>query len=62
MTMTMLYKEWENLQKRHPGDYGTAVAELADKFGMNNLLIAVSGTTPGTRGTEDAWTFLNNNV
>lgn len=28
---------------------------------MNNLLIAVSGTTPGTRGTEDAWTFLNNN-
>ena len=61
MTMTMLYKEWENLQKRHPGDYGTAVSELADKFGMNNLLIAVSGTTPGTRGTEDAWTFLNNN-
>jgi len=61
MTMTMLYKEWENLQKRHPGDYGTAVAELADKFGTNNLLIAVSGTTPGTRGTEDAWTFLNNN-
>ena len=61
MTMTMLYKEWENLQKRHPGDYNTAVAELADKFGMNNLLIAISGTTPGTRGTEDAWTFLNNN-
>jgi hypothetical protein len=61
MTMTMLYKEWENLQKKYPGDYGTAVTELADKFGMNNLLIAVSGTTPGARGTEDAWTFLNNN-
>lgn len=61
MTMTMVYKEWANIQRRYPGDYAAAVDELADKFGMKNLLIAISGTTPSVRGTEDAWTFLNNN-
>lgn len=61
MTMTMLYKEWDNLLKKYPGSYGTAVSKFAEQFGTKNLLIAVSGTTPGSRGTEDAWTFLNNN-
>ena len=61
MTMTMLYKEWDNVQKKYPGNYGTAVSKFAEQFGTKNLLIAVSGTTPGSRGTEDAWTFLNNN-
>lgn len=61
MTMTMIYKEWQSLQDKHPGDHASAVRELSDKFGMKNLLIAISGTTPGSRGTEDAWTFLNNN-
>ena len=61
MTMTMLYKEWETLKKRHPGDNVTAAAKFADKFGHNNILVAISNTTPGTSGTQDAWTFLNNN-
>jgi hypothetical protein len=61
MTMTMLYKEWETLKKRYPGDNGTAAAKFADKFGHKNILVAISNTTPGTSGTADAWTFLNNN-
>jgi hypothetical protein len=61
MTMTMLYKEWDTLKKRHPGDNVTAAAKFADKFGHNNILVAISNTTPGTSGTQDAWTFLNNN-
>jgi hypothetical protein len=61
MTMTMLYKEWETIKKRHPGDNVTAAAKFADKFGHNNILVAISNTTPGTSGTQDAWTFLNNN-
>ena len=61
MTMTMLYKEWREINQRHPGDRNAAVTEFADKFGVENILVAVSGTTPGTSGSEDAWTFLNNN-
>lgn len=61
MTMTMLYKEWETLKKRHPGDNVTAASKFAEKFGHNNILVAISNTTPGTSGTADAWTFLNNN-
>jgi hypothetical protein len=61
MTMTMVYEHWDKLVKKYPGDYGSAVAEFADKFGAANLLIAVSGSTSGVRGSEDAWTFLNNN-
>lgn len=61
MTMTMLYKEWRDINQRHPGDRNAAVTEFADKFGAKNILVAVSGTTPGTSGSEDAWTFLNNN-
>ena len=61
MTMAMLYKEWDNTNKRHPGDRNAAVVEFADKFGINNLLVGVSSSTPGTSGSADAWTFLNNN-
>ena len=61
MTMTMLYKEWKNVNDKHPGDRNAAVVEFADKFGINNVLVAVSGSTPGTSGSADAWTFLNNN-
>ena len=61
MTMSMLYKEWDNTNKKHPGDRNAAVTEFADKFGINNILIGVSGSTPGTSGSADAWTFLNNN-
>jgi hypothetical protein len=61
MTMTMLYKNWDDIQKKNPGDYNAAVTQFADTFGIENLLVAVSGSTAGIRGTEDAWTFLNNN-
>ena len=61
MTMTMLYDQLKKLKDRYPGDQGTAVAKFAEQFGANNLLIAVSGTTPGSSGMTDAWSFLNNN-
>jgi len=61
MTMTMLYKEWDNVNKKYPGDRNAAVVEFADKFGINNILVGVSGSTPGTTGSTDAWTWLNNN-
>jgi hypothetical protein len=61
MTMSMLYKEWQNLNEKNPGDRNAAAVEFADKFGINNILVAVSGSTPGTSGSADAWTFLNNN-
>jgi hypothetical protein len=61
MTMTMLYKEWDNINKKYPGDRNAAVVEFADKFGINNILVGVSGSTPGTTGSTDAWTWLNNN-
>jgi hypothetical protein len=61
MTMAMLYKEWDNTNKSHPGDRNAAVIEFANKFGIKNLLVGVSSSTPGTSGSGDAWTFLNNN-
>ena len=61
MTMTMLYKEWEAIKERHPGDNVTAASKFAEKFGHKNILVAISNTTPGTSGTQDAWAFLNNN-
>jgi hypothetical protein len=61
MTMTMLYDNWDKIQKKHPGDYNAAVVKFADMFGVENLLVAVSGSSSAIRGTEDAWTFLNNN-
>lgn len=61
MTMTMLYAEYEALRNRYPGDQTAAVTKFADTFGWENILVAVSGTTPGSTGGTDAWTFLNNN-
>ena len=61
MTMTMLYDHLQKLKDRHPSDQGVAISKFAQTFGANNLLVAVSGTTPGTSGKADAWTFLNNN-
>ena len=61
MTMTMLYNQLKTLKDRYPADQGRAVSEFAAQFGARNLLVAVSGTTPGSSGMEDAWTFLNNN-
>jgi hypothetical protein len=61
MTMTMLYNQLKALKDKYPGDQGRAISEFAAQFGAKNLLVAVSGTTPGSSGMEDAWTFLNNN-
>lgn len=61
MTMTMLYDHLQKLKDRYPSDQGVAISKFAETFGANNLLVAVSGTTPGTSGKADAWTFLNNN-
>ena len=62
MTLGMLYKAWTDINQNHPGDRNAAVTEFADKFGIENVLVAVSESTPGTSGTQDAWTFLNNNA
>jgi hypothetical protein len=61
MTMSLLSKQWNDINEMHPGDRNAAVVEFANKFGVENLLIGVSGSTPGTSGSADAWTFLNNN-
>jgi len=61
MTMTMLYDHWQRITDDNPGDYGKAVSLFADTYGIENLLVTLGGTTPGVRGTEDAWTWLNNN-
>ena len=61
MTMTMLYNQLKTLKDKYPGDQNAAVAKFAEQFGMNNILVAVSGTTPGSTGMADAWAFLNNN-
>lgn len=61
MTISMLYEQLQKLKDRYPSDQGVAIAKFAEQFGANNLLVAVSGTTPGTSGKADAWTFLNNN-
>jgi len=61
MTMTMLYDHWQRISDNNPGDYGKSVTLFADTYGIENLLVTLGGTTPGVRGTEDAWTWLNNN-
>jgi hypothetical protein len=61
MTQTILYEYWDKVQKSNPGDYGKAVAQFANMFGKNNLMVTLGGTTGGTTAYDDAWNFLNNN-
>ena len=61
MTMTVLYEHWDRISKANPGDYGAAVRQFAETYGKNNILVALGSTTTAVRGTEDAWTWLNNN-
>ena len=61
VTMTMLFDNWQKISDQNLGNYGKAVAVFADTYGVENLLVAMGGSTPGVRGTEDAWTWLNNN-
>lgn len=60
-TQTAIYNAWDQIVKKHPGDYFKAVAEFSDTFGIKNLLVILGGSTRAVRGTEDAWAFLNNN-
>lgn len=60
-TQTAIYNAWDQIIKKHPGDYFKAVAEFSDTFGIKNLLIILGGSTRAVRGTKDAWAFLNNN-
>ena len=61
MTMTMLFEHWDRISKDNPGNYGEAVREFADIYGMNNILVTLGKTTSAVAGTEDAWNWLNQN-
>jgi hypothetical protein len=61
ITMTQLYKNWDDISKSNPGNYEEAIKEFSDQYGMKNLLVILSGSTKSVTGTEDAWGFLNNN-
>lgn len=61
MTLTMLYSHWDEISRKNPGDYGKSVYQFSEAFGAENLLIALGGSTGNVRGTDDAWTWLNNN-
>lgn len=62
MTLTLLYNDYKNISDRYPGDVQKAQREFADQYGINNLLVLLGSTNRGvTQGTQDAWTFLNEN-
>ena len=60
-SMTMLYNAWDQISRKHPGDYFAAVHEFSTQFGERNLLSIIGGSTRTVTGTKDAWTFLNMN-
>lgn len=60
-TQTSLYNAYDQISKKHPGDYFATIAEFSDTFGIKNLLSILAGSTRSVRGTGDAWSFLNNN-
>lgn len=61
MTMSILYEHWDRISRANPGNYNAAVKQFADTYGKNNLLTILGTSTNAVRGTDDAWTFLNNN-
>lgn len=61
ITMTQLYKNWDDISKANPGNYDEAIKQFADQYGAKNLLVILSGSTKSVTGTEDAWGFLNQN-
>ena len=60
-TQTFLYNAYDQISRKHPGDYFAAVGEFSDTFGIKNLLAVLAGSTRSVRGTGDAWSFLNKN-
>ena len=61
ISQTVLYKAWDEISKANPGNYPEAVAQFMDKFGKENILPIISGSTKSITGTQDAWSFLNKN-
>lgn len=60
ISSTQLYKNWDEISKANPGNFEEARKQFADRFGWQNLLVVISGSTKSVTGTEDAWAFLNN--
>lgn len=60
ITSTQLYKAWDEISRSNPGNYEEARKQFAEQYGMNNLMVLLSGSTKSVTGTEDAWAFLNN--
>ena len=61
IAMTQMYKNWDEISKANPGNYEEAIKQFADRYGMGNIMVILSGSTKSVTGTEDAWGFLNNN-
>ena len=61
ITMTQLYKNWDEISKANPGNYEEAIKQFTDQYGAKNVLVILSGSTKSVTGTEDAWGFLNQN-
>ena len=61
ISQTILYKAWDEISTANPGNYPEAVAQFMDKFGKENILPIISGSTKSVTGTQDAWSFLNKN-
>jgi hypothetical protein len=61
MAQSMLYRAWRDISKENAGDYDESVADFAEKFGIENLSVILSGSTKSVTGTTDAWSFLNEN-
>jgi len=61
ISSTQLYKNWDEISKANPGNFDEARKQFADRYGWENLLIVISGSTKSVTGTQDAWSFLNKN-
>lgn len=61
MSLTILWEHWDRITKANPGNYQASIKQFADTYGKNNLMVLLGTSTNAVRGTEDAWTFLNNN-
>jgi len=61
ISQTVLYKAWDEISTANPGNYPEAIAQFMDKFGKENILPIISGSTKSITGTDDAWSFLNQN-
>ena len=61
IAMTQMYKNWDEISNANPGNYEEAIKQFADRYGMGNIMVILSGSTKSVTGTDDAWGFLNNN-